>query len=353
MRERLFTAGLSLVALLLAGVIGLYLWSLNAVTQPGPLTQDVTIIIRPGTGLGTIATQLADADVVASDLLFQFEARRSGKERSLKPGEYRFESKSSVTAVVDKMVKREVVARFVTIPEGLVTAEIMRIVLAADGLTGDSSNNIADGDLLPETYRYEWGDTKAALIARMRKARETALAELWAARKPDLPLASPEEAMTLAAIVEKETGIAAERPKVAGVFINRLKKKMRLQSDPTVIYGINPTGLNRDLTRQDLAAPSAFNTYLIDRLPPSPICHPGRAAIAAVLQPEETDALYFVADGTGGHAFAATLAEHNRNVARWRKIDAAPSPKAEKPSAAKANTKAVPAKKAPEKRTKT
>jgi UPF0755 protein len=350
MRERLFTAGLSLLALILAAVIGLYLWSLNAVNQPGPLQQAITVIIRPGTGLANIASQLAEADVVANDLLFQFEARRSGKERNLKPGEYRFEPNISVTSVVDKMVKREVVARYVTIPEGLVTAEILRIILAADGLTGESPDGIADGDLLPETYRYEWGDTKAALVGRMRKARESALAELWAARKPDLPITSPEEAMTMAAIVEKETGIAAERPKVAGVFINRLKKKMRLQSDPTVSYGINPTGLNRDLTRQDLAAPTAFNTYVIDRLPPSPICHPGRAAIAAVLQPEATDALYFVADGTGGHAFAATLAEHNKNEARWRKIDAL-SPSADKAVPANAKTKPVPAKKAPAKKT--
>jgi UPF0755 protein len=322
MRERLFTAVLSLLALALAVVIGGYLWSLSAVNQPGPLGQPVTVIIRPGTGLANIASQLADADIISNDLLFQFEARRSGKERSLKPGEYRFEPGGSITTVIDRLVKRDVVARFVTIPEGLVTAEIMRIIVATDGLMGDSPNTIADGELLPETYRYEWGDTKTALIARMRKARDNALAELWAARAPDLPFTSPEEAMTLAAIVEKETGLAAERPKVAGVFINRLKKKMRLQSDPTVIYGINPQGLERDLTRQDLVSPTAFNTYVIDRLPPSPICHPGRASIAAVLQPEATEALYFVADGTGGHAFAATLAEHNRNVARWRKIEA-------------------------------
>jgi UPF0755 protein len=323
MRARLFTAGLSLLALVLAVGIGGYLWALQAVTSPGPLSQAVTVLVRPGLGLATISQQLAEADVVGNDLLFQLEARRSGKDRSLKPGEYRFEPGTSVVAVLDKLVKRDVVARFVTIPEGLVTNDILRILDTAEGLMGDHPKTIADGELLPETYRYEYGDTKAAVIERMRKARQDALSQLWAARAPDLPLATPEEALVLAAIVEKETGVAAERPKVAGVFMNRLNKRMRLQSDPTVIYGVNPLGLDRELTRKDLSTPTPFNTYTIDRLPPSPICHPGRASIAAVLQPEKTDALYFVADGTGGHAFSATLAEHNRNVAKWRKIEAA------------------------------
>ena len=329
--ERLFTAGLSLVAILLAGVIGMYLWSLSAVNTPGPLIKPVTMIIRSGSGLATISKQLAEAAVVSNGLLFQFEARRSGKDRALKPGEYRFESGSSISAVIDKIVKRDVVARFVTIPEGLVTADILRILAGTEGLVGDSPDTIVDGELMPETYRYEWGDTKTSLIERMRKANQSALTELWAARAPDLPLATLDEALTLASIVEKETGIAAERPKVAAVFVNRLKKKMRLQSDPTVIYGISPQGLDRELTRVDLAAPTAFNTYTIDRLPPSPICHPGRAAIAAVLKPDTTDALYFVADGSGGHAFAATLAEHNRNVAQWRKLVPAKSEPTPKP----------------------
>lgn len=325
MRARLFTATLSLLALLLAGGVAVYLWSLSVVSAPGPLNQSATILVRPGLGLDAISQQLTEAGVIGNDLLFQLEARRSGKDRSLKPGEYRFEPGVSIVAVLEKLVKRDVVARFVTVPEGLVTAEIMRIIDAAEGLEGAAPTNIVDGDLLPETYRYEWGDSKATLVDRMRKARQDALTQLWAARAPNLPLASPEEALILAAIVEKETGVAAERPKVAGVFINRLRKNMRLQSDPTVIYGVNPLGLDRELTRKDLATPTPFNTYTIDRLPPSPICHPGRASIAAVLQPEQTNALYFVADGTGGHAFAATLAEHNRNVAQWRKIEAAAS----------------------------
>ena len=341
-RERLITGSLSLIAALLAILIGVYLWSLSAVNAPGPLTQPATVIIKSGTGLSAIARQLQQARIVSNDLLFEWEARRNGQGRNLKPGEYRFEPGGSMSAVIEKLIKRDVVKRFVTIPEGLVTTDILRTLAATEGLVGDSPDDITDGDLMPETYSYEWGDTKVSMIERMRRARETALQDLWAKRARDLPLESPEEAMALAAIVEKETGLAAERGKVAGVFINRLKKKMRLQSDPTVIYGINPQGLGRDLTREDLAAPSAFNTYVIDRLPPAPICHPGRAAIAAVLNPEPTDALYFVADGTGGHAFAATLAEHNRNVARWRKVDAGMAPPPEKAATpTKTNTKAV------------
>jgi UPF0755 protein len=189
-------------------------------------------------------------------------------------------------------------------------------------LKGEAAASGAEGELLPETYRYEWGDTRETIVARMRAARKSLLNELWNARAPDLPLRSPEEALVLASIVEKETGIAAERPHVAAVFINRLRRGMKLQSDPTVIYGLAPQAgeLSRSLTRADLEQPTPFNTYLIDGLPPQPICNPGRAALAAVLQPDASDDLYFVADGTGGHVFAATLDAHNRNVARWHKM---------------------------------
>jgi UPF0755 protein len=338
MRDRLLTAFLSLMALALAGVIGLYLWSLRAVNATGPLTQPTVLIIKPGTGLSAIAHQLDEANVVLNKYLFEWEARRTEQARDLKPGEYKFDAGISLSAVLDKLVKRDVVARFVTIPEGLVSAEIAKIINTAEGLEGAPVGGIADGDLLPETYRYEWGDTKAAFIDRMRKARTALLNELWEKRATDLPITTPEQAMVLASIVEKETGVAAERPMVAGVFINRLKKKMRLQSDPTVIYGLQPGGLDRELTRADLATATPFNTYVIDGLPPSPIAHPGRASIAAVLNPAPTDALYFVADGTGGHAFAATLAEHNKNVARWRKLNDAAlskSPAPQTPAQAK------------------
>lgn len=320
-RDRLITAALGLAALGLGGAIAAYVWALSAINASGPLRQSETVIIAPGSGLNQIGGQLARRSVIASAALFEFEARRAGQARALKPGEYSFDPGITLVQVLEKLVQRDVVARFVTIPEGLVSAEIVALLNKAEGLTGEIIASPADGALLPETYRYEWGDDRARLIERMASARNTALEQLWQARRADLPISSPEEAVILASIVEKETGVAPERGRVAAVFINRLRKRMRLQSDPTVIYGLNPTGLDRPLTRADLEQPNPFNTYLIDRLPPSPICHPGRAALAAVLDPPETDDLYFVADGSGGHAFAATLADHNRNVARWRRIE--------------------------------
>jgi UPF0755 protein len=294
---------------------------MGAVVAPGPLQSPVTVIITPKSGLSTIAQQLADAGVIQAPWMAVLEARRSGQDRALKPGEYRFEPAVSLAAALSKIVRHDVVPRFVTIPEGLVMKDVRAIMDAAEGLTGEIVTPLGEGDLLPETYRYEWGDSRESVIARMRAARDAALKELWAGRATGLPLNTPEDALVLASVVEKETGLAAERPLVAGVFINRLKRGMKLQSDPTVIYGMVRAGeTDNVLTLADLAQPTPFNTYVIPGLPPSPICHPGRAAIQAVLHPAETDALYFVADGTGGHAFAATLDEHNRNVARWRQI---------------------------------
>lgn len=340
--RRIVTTFFALIAVGLAMLLGAYFWALSAINAPGPLTSPVIVIVPQGAGLARIASQLHDAGVIANAYLFQFEAQRSGQARLLKPGEYRFDAETSLAQALDKIVRHDVVARYVTVPEGLVTGEILALLERAEGLTGTVSSPPAEGALLPETYRYEWGDDRQKLVNRMAAAREAALKELWEKRQPDLPLASPQEAVVLASIVEKETGIAAERGRVAAVFINRLRKPMRLQSDPTVIYGIKPGGLDRPLTRADLETPTPYNTYTIDRLPPGPIAHPGRDALAAVLNPPRTNDLYFVADGTGGHAFAATLDEHNRNVARWRKLDqvtpppAAPSKPAEsKPPAAK------------------
>lgn len=318
---RLFSVFLLLVVIPAGGA---YFWFTGAVVAPGPLQAPVTVVIAPGSGVASIARQLAQVGVVTEPWMLTLEVRRSGRDRALKPGEYRFDSAISLNDVLSKIVRHDVVARFVTIPEGLVTAEIVTILDAAEGLTGTVSSSIADGDLLPETYRYEWGDARESVIAHMRSAREVALKELWATSAEGLPLDSPEQAMALASIVEKETGVAGERPRVAAVFINRLRRGMKLQSDPTVTYGrpnIPGGDHNRPITVSDLERPTAFNTYVIPALPPSPICHPGRAALAAVLNPAVTEDLYFVADGSGGHAFAATLEAHNRNVARWRQIE--------------------------------
>ena len=312
-----------ILVLALAGAVagGAYIWFMDAVTSPGPLQAPVTVIITPGTGVTAIGRQLAAAGVVTRAWLPALAARYTAKDHTLKPGEYRFEAGVSVSAVLDKLARHDVVPRFVTIPEGLVITDIFTILDAAEGLTGKVTSKIIDGDLMPETYRYEWGDRRDDIIARMRAAREAALKELWDTRAADLPLNSPEEAMILASIVEKETGKTGERARVAAVFINRLRRGMKLQSDPTVIYGLTRIG-ERDttLTTVNLELPTPFNTYVIPGLPPSPICNPGRAALTAALNPANSQDLYFVADGTGGHAFATNLEEHNRNVAHWRQI---------------------------------
>lgn len=220
------------------------------------------------------------------------------------------------------LVDGRTVVHRVTVPEGLTSVEIVAIVAASEVLEGAVPPPPVQGALLPETYHVARGDERAAVIGRMAEAMNEALARLWPTRAPDLPLASPAEAVILASIVEKETGIAAERAKVAGVFYNRLALGMPLQSDPTVVFALTDgkMPLGRALTRDDLAIDDPYNTYKVNGLPPGPIANPGLASLEAVLKPEATDALYFVADGTGGHAFARTLDEHNRNVAKWRKL---------------------------------
>jgi UPF0755 protein len=313
------TRTLLVLAVAVAVVGGGYLWFLRAVAGPGPLQTSTTVIIAPGSGLSAIAQQLVDAEIVRAAWMFEIEARRLREARALKPGEYRFDAGTSLDAVMNKIVRREVVARFVTFPEGIVSADVMRILDSAEGLQGEASPP-DDGDILPETYRYEWGDQRSVLLSRMRAAHAAILADLWSKRDPSVSLKTPEEALVLASIVEKETALPEERPHIAAVFLNRLHAGMRLQSDPTVSYGIGAASGPRALTRADLDRPTPFNTYLIDGLPPHPICNPGRAALLAVLHPTETDDLYFVADGSGGHAFASSLAEHNRNVSHWRHL---------------------------------
>ncbi len=317
------------IALVLTGAIVAvsgWWWATRTFEAPGPLPQDTTVIIPKGAGLARITTALAEAGVIAGDqihrTLFTVGVKASGQSASLHAGEYRFPAGLSMRQALDMLAAGKVVVRSLTIAEGLTTPAVLTLVAAAEGLEGDLPAPPATGDLLPETYHYSWGDSREVMVRRMRDAMRRTVADLWEKRAPDLPLKSPEEALVLASIVEKETGIAAERPRVAAVFINRLRKGMRLQSDPTVIYGLAPeTGnLGRALTRRDLESQTAHNTYVIDRLPPTPIANPGRAAIEAVLNPISTRDLYFVADGSGGHAFAETLEQHNRNVAHWRRI---------------------------------
>lgn len=255
--------------------------------------------------------------------MFRFGTALDGQARHLKAGEFAFAAAISAREAAAVIVSGRTVVRRLTLVEGQTTAQAVALLRAAEGLMGDVSVNPGEGELLPDTYFYSWGDSRERMLARQRRAMVDTLAELWPKRAPGLPLQTPQQALILASIVEKETGIAEERSLVAAVFLNRLKRGMRLQADPTVIYGLTQGNapLDRPLSRADLAASHPWNTYVVEGLPPTPIANPGRAALAAVLNPAPSDALYFVADGTGRHVFARTLAEHNANVARLRQVE--------------------------------
>jgi len=314
----------TLLAVMLAALLacaGGYAWFLHWLDSPGPAPAEAVVIVPRGAGLTLISQRLAAAQVVDSARLLELAAWQTGLAAHLKAGEYAFPPAETPRAALERMAAGRVVVHRLTIPEGLSSIEIRRLVTGAEALSGDwPKPPVAEGSLLPETYNFIRGDSRADLLARMRKAQQDLLAELWPKRVADLPLASPEQAVILASIVEAETPLEAERPRVAAVYLNRLRRGMKLQADPTVIYGITRGEPERDrpLTRADLAEDTPWNTYMIAGLPPTPINHPGRASLAAVLQPEKNDFLYFVANGKGGHVFAATYDEHLRNVAAYR-----------------------------------
>jgi len=281
----------------------------------------VGVIIPKGTGSQETAERLAAGGIISHPHLFLAIAHATGKARQFKAGEYFFAERSTPETVMKKLVDGDVVIHKVTIPEGWSVREVRALLMGDKVLEGDITRPMQEGSVLPETYQFTYGDKRDAIAQRMQAAMDKALAQAWEKRAEGLPLASKEEALVLASIVEKETGVAGERARVAAVFINRLRKGMRLQTDPTVAYGIEiATGaaLNRALTTADLEAPTPYNTYVIPGLPPGPIANPGRDAIEATLHPDNTDELYFVATGRGGHNFARTLDEHNRNVAAYR-----------------------------------
>ncbi|MBF0168342.1 MAG: endolytic transglycosylase MltG [Alphaproteobacteria bacterium] len=304
-------------------LLGLW-WSVDRfMASPLPLKMPVTLVISKGAGLSGIAKDLRAADVIASPLFFRLGAMMAGKTKLLKAGEYAFQPGMSHQAALEKMVQGDVVVHQFTLVEGRTVRQVQDELRFEKALEGDVGPLLPEGSLLPETYNFILGETRGQLLQRMRRSMETALAEAWAGRAEGLTLASPHELLILASIIERETGLAAERPHVSAVFHNRLKKGMRLQSDPTVIYALSDGlgVLERPLSRADLERPTPFNTYVIDRLPPDPIANPGRASLQAAARPAPSDDLYFVADGTGGHAFAPTLEAHNRNVANWRRIE--------------------------------
>jgi UPF0755 protein len=297
--------------------------ALSAYRIPGPAAQPSDIVLPKGAGVRQIAGALKGAGVISSKTLFQIAARVSGKAGRLKAGEYAFRAHVSMADVLGDIADGKVVRRFVVVPEGWTSEMAAEAVRAEPALSG-TVETPPEGSLLPDGYQIQRGEDRTAVMQRMRQARDDLLAQLWAGRDPDVPLASPQQAVILASVVEKETGVPAERPRIAAVFENRLRKGSLLQSDPTVIYGVSQgRPLGRGLTRSELDTPTAYNTYRIAGLPPTPIANPGRAALAAVLNPPKSQEFFFVADGTGGHVFASTLAEHLANVDKWRAIERA------------------------------
>lgn len=294
-----------------------------AFSGAGPLETEHTIVIPKGKQGNEIGVALEGNGVVWNSFLFRLAVKLRNVD-SLQAGEYLFPAHISIADVITMMHEGKVVIRRITFAEGLTSYEMITLLNEEPALTGKITTIPADGTLFPATYRYTYGDSRHSVIEQMQKKQREILSEIWGKHDAELPVKTEQEALVLASIVEKETGKKAEeRPRVAGVFYNRLKQSMRLQSDPTVIYALTKGkgALPRNLTHDDLATPSPYNTYASDGLPPKPICNPGRAALEAVAHPEKNDFLYFVADGTGGHVFAKTLDEHNHNVAQWNKIN--------------------------------
>jgi len=307
-------------SLLVVFTLAVLVYALFDFFAPGPLEAPVTLLFERGQGFQAMSASLEKSGVIRNKYLFEAEAVLLGSARKFKAGEYEFSPSIPTSLVMDMIAQGRVVIHKITVPEGLTVREVTELLKAEPLLTGDVPEGIEEGELLPETYHFTYGDKRADLIERMEAARNKTLAELWEHRKEGLPYKDPEEAVTMASIVEKETGVPQERGHVASVFINRLRIGMKLQTDPTVIYAIehDKGEFGRALTRDDLAYDSPYNTYKITGLPPGPIANPGRAAIEAVLNPPDTKDLYFVATGTGGHNFAATVAEHNANVRKYR-----------------------------------
>jgi len=296
---------------------------------PGPLEADKIVTIPNRAGMVEIADLLQREGVIDEHKLIFIGGVLALKARSeLKSGEYLFPKRASVRDVVETLIEGKVVQHLITIPEGLTSEQIAARLLDNPILTGPIKDMPREGSMLPNSYNFRRGDTRELAIQRMQQAQQQLVKEVWERRSRDLPLRTPEQLIILASIIEKETSRPEERTRIAAVFVNRLKQRMRLQTDPTVIYGLAPGKgtLGRPLSRADLERPTPYNTYIIDALPPGPIANPGRASIEAAANPARTKELYFVADGTGGHAFAENYEQHQRNVARLRVIEQGGTP---------------------------
>jgi UPF0755 protein len=317
--------------LLIAAILGgaaLCGWCYKEATSRIKIDNETLFVVDRGNGVSVVADRLYKQKLITNALLFKVIAKARKQDTLIKAGEYQISEDVNMLEVLDLLVKGEVFQRSFTVPEGLTSWQIVALINEIDVLKGKIETIPREGSLLPETYNYVLGDSKENQLKNMQKLMKRTIDELWDNRAADLPVKTKEETIILASIVEKETGVASERKKVAGVFINRLKKGMKLQTDPTVIYaltsgkiedkGMGPLG--RRLLKKDLEIDSPYNTYKYEGLPPGPIANPGYESIFAVLHPETHDYLYFVANGEGGHFFAKTLEEHNKNVSKWRKI---------------------------------
>lgn len=317
-RVLLFLLAMAVSASLVVAVVAG--WGIKYYNAPGPNTDSVTVIIPKGTGFQTITTLLEDHGVIEHPTAFSAIAVLFDKANSVKAGEYEFPARVPPKDVLDSLVEGKTVVHRLMIPEGFTTRQILDLIANEEKLQGDAPQDIKEGELLPETYYFSRGDSRVELVARMRRSMRSLLMELWENRRANLPYRTPQEALTLASIVEKETFLDSEYGTVASVYVNRLRKGMPLQADPTTIYAITlgQYTLDRPLRYSDLRMESPYNTYVSKGLPPGPIANPGAKALAAALNPPETDYLFFVADGTGGHNFAVTYEEHSINVQKYR-----------------------------------
>jgi UPF0755 protein len=310
------------VALAIGAIFGFGMLQ-REVTLQGPLQNDKVVLIPKNTGTGEIADILKREGVIGQPMLFEIYALFNRQRGQLKAGEFLFKAGTSIDDAIDTLVQGKAILHSVTIPEGLTSEQILSRLYENEILSGEVAETPREGTLLPDTYKFERGMTRQQIINSMQAAQRQILAQIWQRRSSELPVKSAQELVILASIVEKETGRADERTRVAGVFINRLMKRMKLQSDPTIVYGLvgGKGTLGRGIMRNEIETATPYNTYVIEGLPPGPIANPGRAALEAVANPSRTKDLYFVADGSGGHAFAESYEQHQRNVARWRQIE--------------------------------
>ena len=317
-------AVITIILVLMVGVGGGYIYGKQKIEAPGPLPEDKIVNIPARAGMTDIADILQRENVIDNNRWAFIGSVFALKARSeLKPGEYQFLKNASLRDVIGTMVEGKVVQHAVTIPEGLTSEQIVARLTDNDIFAGTVKELPREGTLLPETYKFPRGTTREQVISRMQQTQKRVLAEIWERRSPDLPVKTPEQLITLASIIEKETGKADERSRVAAVFVNRLRQKMKLQSDPTIIYGLvgGKGTLGRPIKRSEIQQPSPYNTYVVDGLPPGPIANPGRASLEAAANPARTRDLFFVADGTGGHTFTETYDQHQKNVAKLRTME--------------------------------